>query len=237
MQKPAKPGEIVLAIPDMHLPFEHKDCFAFLAAVKSKYKPTKIVHLGDEVDYHALSNYDADPDGDGPGPEHIRAMVSMRRLYKLFPKCQVCHSNHTARPFRKAYSAGIPALFMKSYAEFFEAPPGWSWHDEVEIDDVLYCHGEGLSGPLGALKRAERRMQSTVIGHIHSDAGIQFNANSKFLIFGFNAGCLIDRRAYAFAYARHMDKKPILGAAIVDHGTPVYVPMKLSKSGRWTQCI
>ncbi len=234
MKKTVTSGDIVLAIPDMHLPFEHRDCFQFLAAVKRKYRPTKIVHLGDEVDYHALSTFDTDPDGDGPGPEHKKAMIGMRRLYELFPKCQVVHSNHTARPFRKAYSAGIPALFMRSYAEFFDAPSGWSWHAEVEIDGVLYCHGEGCSGPLGAKTRAERRMQPTVIGHLHTDAGILFNANSKHLIYGFNVGCLIDYKAYAFAYAKHIDKKPIIGAGIIDHGLPLFIPMQMRSDGRWT---
>ncbi len=225
--------EIVLVIPDIHLPFEHKDAFAFLEAVRNKYKPTKVVSLGDEVDYHALSQFDTDPDGDGPGPEHRKAMIGMRKLYKLFPECQVVHSNHTSRPFRKAFSAGIPALFMKSYAEFFEAPPGWSWHSEVEVDGVLFCHGEGCSGPTGALKRAERRMQSTVIGHLHTDAGILWNANSKHLIFGMNCGCLIDHKAYAFAYAKHIDKKPILGCGIIGYGIPFYVPLNLMANGRW----
>ncbi len=226
-------GEIVLAIPDCHFPFAHQDHLKFLAAVKTKYKPTKVVSLGDELDFHALSNYDADPDGHGSRDEFESGMKDLHRLYKLFPEAQACISNHGARPFRRAAKAGIPSLFLREYRDFMEAPRGWSWSDVVEVDGVIYIHGEGYGGPLGAIKAAQGFMQSTCVGHIHSDASIVYNANSKHLYFGFNVGCLIDRKAYAFAYSKHQAKKPILGCGIITAGVPVFVPMLLGNAGRW----
>ncbi len=225
--------EVVLAIPDCHFPFAHRDHLKFLSAVKAKYKPTKIVHLGVEMDFHALSNYDHDPDGHGPKGEFVRGMEDLKRLYAVFPKAQACISNHTARPFRQAAKAGIPSLFLREYKDFLDAPEGWSWHERVEIDGVIYCHGEGFSGALGALKCAQGNMQSSVIGHLHSYAGVLFNANPKHLFFGFNAGCLIDRDAYAFSYGKHMTNKPILGCGIISNAIPVFIPMILSRDGRW----
>ncbi len=225
-------SEIVLVIPDTHAPFTHRDALKFLAAVNKKYSPTKVVHLGDELDQHALSNYDHDPDGYGPHDEFKRGMAEVKKLYAMFPKVQVCLSNHSARPYRKAAQAGIPSLFLKEYKDFMDAPPGWSWHNKIDIDDIAYIHGEGFSGPLGALKAAQGFMQSTCVGHIHSDASIVYNANSKHLYFGFNVGCLIDRTAYAFSYSTNQVKKPILGCGIVSAGIPVFVPM-LIKNGRW----
>lgn len=225
--------ETVLAISDTQFPFAHKDYLPFLHAVKAAYSPTEVVHIGDMLDYHALSEYDPDPDGDSPGAEFKRGMRDVRNLYDLFPKVHVCLSNHDARPYRRAYKYGIPKDFLKSYGDMLDAPRGWDWGEKFEIDGVLYEHGEGLSGKLGHLKAAEQNMQSTVIGHIHSHAGIAYTANPRYLIFGFNIGCLIDKDAYAFAYGRTFRSKPVLGCGVVKEGIPIFIPMLLRKGGRW----
>lgn len=223
----------VLVISDLQIPFEHKDALAFLRWVKGRYKPNKVVNIGDEVDMHALSDYDHDPDGYSAGHELEKSLERLKAYYKMFPDTLVCTSNHTARPFRRAHKFGIPKAYLKEYHEFLKAPAGWKWADFHIIDGVRYEHGEGQSGPLGALKAALRNMQPTVIGHLHSHAGIQYTANSKHLIYGFNVGCLIDTNAYAFAYGKHSNNKPIIGVGIVEKGNPLYIPMSLDKHGRW----
>ena len=226
---------VVLAIPDLHCPFEHKDALPFLKAVKKLYKPTDVVCLGDEIDAHSLGNYDHDPDGMAAGAELEAAIDHLQDFYKLFPNVKVCTSNHTARPYRQAFKFGIPKAFLKGYSEFLAAPKGWKWADSWEVDGVIYEHGEGFSGASAAIKSADGNMQSTVIGHIHAFAGIQFSANSKHLIFGFNAGCLIDRHAYAFAYGKKIKSKPILGCGIIVNGVPTFIPLLLNSKGRWTR--
>lgn len=227
---------LVMAIPDFHAPFEHKDAYEFLKAVKRKEGPTKFVNLGDEADMHAFStNFRPDPDGDSPGHELKRAVSHLKAsLYKLSPDMLVCTSNHTARPFRKAFEFGLPKAVLKAYSEFLEAPKGWKWADHHEVDGVRYEHGEGVSGANGAIKAALQNMQSTVIGHIHAFAGIQYSANPRHLVFGFNTGCLIDKDQYAFAYGRTIRAKPILGVGLVERGVPRFIPMNLSTKGRWT---
>lgn len=225
----------ILAIPDLQYPFAHKDHLDFLQAVKEQEKPNKIVNMGDEVDFHALGDYDHDPDGFSAGMELETAIKDLEKLYKVFPKVQVCVSNHTSRPYRRAFKFGIPSAFIKSYKEFLNAPKGWEWADNFEIDGVIYEHGDapGISGSMGALKAALKNMQSTCIGHLHSYAGIQWSANAKHLIFGFNTGCLIDKDAYAFKYGKNLKDKPILGAGIIEDGIPLFIPMLLNSKGRW----
>ncbi len=223
----------VLAISDQHHPFAHRDVFAFLKGVRSKYRPDRVICLGDEIDAYGLSDYDHDPDAPAAGDEFRAAMEGMRHLYALFPKAQSCVSNHTSRPYRQAIKHGIPSVFMRSYRDFMEAPAGWSWHDFVEVDGVRYFHGEGFSGPMGALKAAQAYMQPVVIGHLHSYAGILFNANPKHLFWGMNCGCLIDRDKIAFHYGKHLTAKPILGVGLVRDGIPTFVPMTLTRHGRW----
>lgn len=225
----------VLVISDSHAPFQHKDLLPFLRTVAKKYKTDEVVHIGDEADFAAISSFDQDPDGYSAGDELKAALKELKKLYKAFPKVKVCTSNHTARPFKRAFHHGIPKVFLRSYSEFLEAPKGWQWAGSWEIDGVRYQHGEGFSGQAGALKAAMANMQSTVIGHIHAFAGIQYNANPQHLIFGMNVGCLIDKDAYAFSYGKLLVSKPIISCAVVLNGFPILIPMKLTGSGRWTK--
>ena len=163
-----KGKETVLAIGDLHAPFEHPDALEFLRWIKKKYSITKVVCMGDEIDAHALSDFDHDPDGDSPGRELERAIEHLRDFYAEFPKALVCTSNHTARPFRKAYKHGLPKALFRSYREFLQAPKGWFWDDKFEIDGVVYQHGDPFTGKDAAIKAAQSNMSSTVIGHVHS---------------------------------------------------------------------
>lgn len=223
----------VLIIPDMHAPFQHPDTVEFLKHLKKIYSPDVSVCLGDELDQHMLSNWESDPDGLSAGDELNRGVEALQPIYELFPNMLVCTSNHGSRPFRRAHKFGIPKAYIRDYSEFMRSPQGWVWKDNFEIDGVIYEHGEGFTGAQAALKAALANMQSTVIGHVHSHAGIAFSANEKHLIFGFNVGCLIDGKAYAFAYGKFHKSKPIIGAGVVDKGIPRFIPMLLGKDGRW----
>jgi hypothetical protein len=189
--------------------------------------------LGDEVDFHAISDYDTDPDGMSAGDELKAAIAALQPLYKLFPVMKVCTSNHTSRPFRKAVKVGLPSELIKPYREFLEAPKGWDWAEYWEIDEIIFEHGDPLTGATAAIKAATANSQSTVIGHVHAFAGIQWHATPRQLIFGFNVGCLIDKDAYAFAYGAKIKTKPVLGCGIIEGQVPMFIPMLLDKSGRW----
>lgn len=223
----------ILAIGDLHAPFMHQDTVAFLKWVVKKHKPNVVVQMGDEIDAHALSDYDTDPDGMSPGDELKAGIEQLQEIYKLFPDTLVCTSNHTARPYRKAFKHGIPRAFLREYGEFLEAPKGWQWADTWEVDGILFEHGEGFSGRDAAIKAAMANMQSTVIGHVHSFAGVQYSANPRHLLFGFNVGCLIDVDAYAFAYGKKHKSKPIIGVGLIVKGVPQFIPMLLDRHGRW----
>ncbi len=224
----------VLVIADSQNPFVHPDYLAFLLAVAKQYKTDTTVHVGDEVDHHALSDYDHDPDGLSPGHELTEAIESLKPFYKSFPDTKVCESNHASRIFTKAYKCGIPKAYLKDYREFLQAPDGWKWAVKWEIDGVIYKHGVGYSGTMGALNSAKDEMKPCVIGHLHSDAGILFWSNGSEVLWGMNVGCGIDEKAYAFAYSKNTRKKSILACGVVIDGKPILIQMK-TKNGRWTR--
>ena len=225
--------QTILVIPDLHVPFHHQDALAFLKAVKKKYAPTEVVCLGDFEDWHSISMHDHDPDGLSAGAELDALRNASKPFFKLFPKVKMCTSNHGSLPLRRAYKHGLPKELFKSYKDILQAPQGWVWRDYWEIDGIIFEHGDPFSGQNAAIKAAEQNMQSTVIGHVHSFAGIQYSANSRHLIFGFNVGCLINKEAYAFEYAKKIKRKPILGCGIIINGIPVFVPMLLNRQSRW----
>lgn len=225
----------ILLIPDMHMPFCHSDTWAFLKAIKKKYKPTDVVCLGDEVDFHALSYHESDPDLDSAGPELEKAIRFLKPIYKLFPRVDVLESNHGSLVYRKARTAGIPKRALRSYRDILEAPPGWRWHFDLRIrmsnGQWLYLH-HGKSGKQGALSQSEGSCSAQ--GHFHTKFHITYWRNSHGLYWDMHCGYLGDHDSLAFAYDKTNLPKGIVGAAIILNGQPQLLPMQMTSAGRWT---
>ena len=87
----------VLAIGDMHIPYHHKDSMAFLRALKKHYKGFDlVVNIGDELDQHAISMHDSNPDLPSAGDELNIAKQYIQVLYKIFPDMTLVDSNHSS---------------------------------------------------------------------------------------------------------------------------------------------
>jgi hypothetical protein len=222
---------VVMAIPDLHCPFHHADALEFLKAVQAKFHPTDIICLGDEIDAHAYSRWPKDPDGMGAGQELKAAIEALIPFYVAFPSMKVCVSNHTMRPQKMMKDIGLPAAFLPSYSTMLNAPDGWVWKEHWIIDDVRYMHGDqARGGQNGWASNSEVYHQSCVVGHWHSRAGVVYDS----AMFNLNAGCLIDKTAYAFEYARNSHKKPNLGCGLIIDGKAAhFLPMHLDANGRW----
>ncbi len=230
----------VLALPDLHIPFEHQDALAFATYVDRMWFPGNgrtVVFLGDEVDSHSISRHMPDPDGRSPRDELAEAKLRLGDWYRAFPTAHICVSNHTARPWKRAYEAGLPKEFMRSVSEVYEAPVGWKWADRWLIDGVVFEHGENVSGPMGALNAAKQNQCSTVIGHLHSFGGVVHADSFNSKMWGMNTGCLINLDSYAFHYAKTYRNKPTLGCGVIKNGVPYFVPMLCDEGGRWLKRV
>ena len=215
----------VLAISDLHAPFTHPRYFEFICDIHESHDFDEVVFLGDIVDLHALSFHEHDPDGLSPGHEIIAAKRQLRKWVEKFPEARVCIGNHDARTIRLARKAGLPMEAVKDFAEIWDTP-GWDWQWEHVINDVLYTHGTGTSGVNAAVNLANKRGMSTVIGHLHKNAGVLYGASQSRRIFGMNAGCGIDVHAYAFNYGKDFVDKPVLGAGIILDTVGYFEPME-----------
>jgi hypothetical protein len=228
---PKPEDAVVLAIPDLHCPFEHPHALLFLQAVRAKYSPTHIICLGDEVDFHAMSRYDHDPNGLSAGNELKQAKEHLIPFYKEFPEVMVCESNHTIRGHKLAFGSGLPSAFLNHIATILSAPDGWKWANHWIIDGVRYFHGDaGRSGQYAHMQYLKMFKQSLIHGHIHSFAGVNYEGHH----FGGNAGCLINEDAYAFAYGKHFPIRPSLGCMMVFGGhRATFIPMITDINGNW----
>jgi hypothetical protein len=224
----------ILVIPDMQIPFEHKDSLDFIQAVHDEIQPDVIVNVGDEVDQMALSRFDPDPEADGPGVELKKARKKLAAWFERFPEMLICESNHTARVYKAAYLAGIPEDYLRTVPEWLGAPDGWMWANSWEIDGIKFEHGDAQGGMYAARNLAVRNRKSTVIGHHHGHGAVFYVANDDEMIFGMNVGCLIDFNSIAFRYAKMSTFKPTLGCGVIREGVPQFIPMFTKKNGRWT---
>lgn len=233
MASKSKKYKSVLVISDMHHPYSHQDTLAFLKALKKKYKFDKIVCIGDEVDHHAISFHDSDPDLPSAGDELEQAIESLKPIYKLFPKMDIVESNHGSLVYRKALASGLPKAVFKSYNEILEAPKGWVWKFDIKVNTptgmVYFCHGK--SGQAGVL--ASQYGMSTCQGHYHEKAQICYISTPEKLMFDMHVGCLADDKSLALGYNKINPKRPIVSVGIIIDGIPQIVPMLLNKKGRW----
>lgn len=218
----------ILFISDLHFPFHHRNTFEFLQMLKDRYKPTRIIGLGDELDHHAMSFHDSDPDLFSAGDELKESLKYIKQLEKMFPEMTLLDSNHGSMMFRKSKHHGIPRHYLKSYNEVLGVSNKWKWVNDLVLDlpdgQQVYCH-HGKSPD--AVKTSQAMSMSHVCGHHHERFGIQYWANPNGLFFAINSGCLIDDNSYAFAYNNTNLKRPLIGTSLIIDGVPVLEAMPL----------
>lgn len=218
----------ILFISDMHIPYHHKDTLVFLEGLKRKYRPTRVISLGDEVDKHNLSYHDSDPDLHTAGKELELAKKAVKQLEAIFPVMDIVHSNHGSLVWRKAKTHGISRHYIKPYNEVLGVGPGWKWHPDITLQlpdgqNVYVHHGKTAD----AVKVSQAMGMSFVSGHFHEKFGINYWANPLGLYFAMNCGCLVDDDSLAFSYNNVNLKRPIIGTGLIIDGKPILETMPL----------
>jgi predicted phosphodiesterase len=228
----------VLVISDLHIPYHHQDAFEFLKALKKKYKPDLIVNIGDELDQHAISMHEHNPDLMSAGDELRQSKKYVTDLEKIFPEMKIVHSNHSSLVYRRALKYGLPKDYLKSYNEFLGVGKGWEWVDDLTItlsdgSRCFFTHGMAAD----VLKVAQQYGMNTVQGHYHTKFSIGYYSNPDALIWGMQVGCLINQKSMAFDYAKNFKSRFIVGCGMILDGQPKLMPMVLDRNGRWNKKI
>lgn len=217
-----KVSKNVLVIGDLHEPFCLDGYLEHCINTYHQYNCNEVVFIGDIIDNHASSYHETDPDGYNAGKELKLAIQKIQKWYQAFPKATVIIGNHDRIIMRKAYSAGVSKMWIKDYADVLNVP-GWDFKESIEIDDVLYIHGEGGE----ARARVRRDLQSVVQGHLHTKCYTDWIVGAKFKLFGMQVGCGINHTEYAMAYAKENAKPAIACGVILNGKTPINCLMEL----------
>ena len=226
----------ILLVSDMHLPYGHQDTLPFLAYLKAKYKPTRVICLGDELDKHSLSFHSHDPDLASPSDELARALPTIKQLKKMFTKMDILESNHGSLAYRRAKANGIPRGYLKSYNDVLGVDSDWVWHYEMTITlpngNKVYLH----HGKAADIKKLSTSLgMCAVSGHYHQTFKVDYWANSLGLYWGMNVGCLIDDKSLAFAYNNCNLHRPLIGTGLIIDSQPVLVPLLMDENGAWVK--
>ncbi|MCP4644789.1 MAG: hypothetical protein GY851_30385 [bacterium] len=211
-------------IGDTHLPFAMPDYLDFCAETFDRWGCDRIVHVGDLFENHSISYHETDPDGMSAGAEREAALEAALPWYKVFPVLTWIIGNHDRLPFRRAFSAGMPASMLAR--NMYDAPKGWQVAESTDIDGVLYTHGTGAGGEHGAKNLARRRGVSCVMGHFHRVGAVHYTpTHDGAMRFGLAVGCGVDHDSYAQAWSRDYGRHA-LGCGVVRHGREAhFVPM------------
>jgi hypothetical protein len=193
---------------------------------------------GDEIDNHAMSFYDSDPDLLSAGDELKAAIAALQPLYKLFPVMDLLDSNHGSLAYRKSKAHGISRKYLREYGDVLKAPPGWVWHSDLLIDlptgQKCYFH-HGIHKDI--MKVVTNRGLCVVQFHFHTEFRIGYSGTPAALLWGLQCGCLIDRKSMAFAYDNNNLGRPVIGCGIILEGQPKLLPMVLDSNGRWNKFV
>ena len=80
----------ILVISDCHFPFAHPDWHGYLTKLKSKYKPTHVIQIGDETDMHSINvSHIIDPDLPSPKDEYELAKKDLKKLDWVIKKLKI----------------------------------------------------------------------------------------------------------------------------------------------------
>lgn len=236
LQKPREfDNSRILVISDMHIPYHHPDALEFLQHLKDKHKPTRVICMGDELDKHALSYHDSDPDLSSAGDELRKSIPITKELEAMFPVMDILDSNHGSLVWRKAKTHGIPRHYIKSYNDVLGVSRDWVWHNDLTVklpngSNCYFHHGKTND----VIKLSQQMGMNCVQGHYHESFKVDYWGNPTGLFWGMQTACLINDKSYAFSYNNVNIKRPIIGTGLIIDSLPVLEPMLLGNDGRWT---
>ena len=167
-------NERIVVIPDTHHPYQDEEAIQKVLKFIKDYKPTKIIMLGDHVDFYALSRFDKDPERITSLQGEIDSVQSLfKDLRKVFKgDITYLEGNHEYRLIKYLMRNPeisslknlntVPALLgLKEY--------GIKYKKMEIIHSVIFKHGDIVRRYSGYTARGEFENEGTsgISGHTH----------------------------------------------------------------------
>ena len=216
----------ILTFGCVHIPFELPGYLSFLKKIHRKHScRDKVVCTGDLTDWHAMSRHITEPDAPSAEEEYQMMLRKVGRLTRTFPKGVLVLGNHDNVPYRQLATLGMTKSVLRDPNKLYGLARGWKVEPLYHVDpqtDVLFEHGIGSGGPLGAINTAVKKRCSYVQSHIHQYGGINYRENHVDKIFGLNVGTLSDESSLALRYAKYSTMKGVKGCGVVYSSQEAY---------------
>jgi len=224
-----KDNNSILVIADLHFPYTYKGTLDFVADTVRKEKVDRVVINGDLTDSYNFSTYSKSLGSDDVVLELKQLRKMVKKLGKIIPSYIITDSNHDARLWRKAKVAGIPREVLLPYIKLIGAEDlDWKLVPEynltVDATREQWHFTHHLSGSV--LNAANGMNTNVVLSHKHTVQGIQRAVGVRSDYWGCDTGCLIDEKSYAFSYQKLSQRKPALGALLIQEGMPRILTIK-----------
>lgn len=207
----------VLAVGDLHAPFDHPNYLRFLKEVRREYRTNDTIFIGDVLDQYALSRFGRDPDSRGSQSEWEKAREHIKKYHSEFPNSKWVLGNHDLRGLKRVTEGNVPEAWLKDITEIYGVP-SWETSYKFVIDGVDYVHGEGAGGLSGWQNFPLKLSNSVVFGHYHSIFGTRYHRSPNGQLFAAATGCGVDEEAYAFRYAKFTPQRPVIGCQVIIDG-------------------
>ena len=231
----------LLILSDTHFPYQHQNYFEWIKKIKDKVNPTQVIHIGDLVDFHSISQHLHSAELPNIKFEIKDAIKCIKKLRKIFPTpMPILWGNHDIRIQRIAEKSLIPNSFLKDINDILEIDKKWkwTWHDKLIVDlpnktKVFFTHHFKSN----VISSAKELGMSYVSGHQHTLSQLTLISSPLALNFAMCVGSSINPKSEAFKYGKNFIKRPIISVGAIINNQPVIYAMPLNDRGEWTGAL
>jgi hypothetical protein len=220
-----------LIIPDTHFPFASQRVLDAIYEWAQKYKPARVVQVGDLYDLYAHSKFPRSQNVYNPkqeeelGRKGAEAMWSEIRRILPQAECVQLIGNHDLRPLKQTL-AMMPSLehVIEKYLQELMTFPGVKLigdpRQEYECEGVQYIHG--YRSGFGAHLR--QTLVNTVHGHDHK-LGVAFHRVRGQTLWELHSGFAGDSESKVFHYTPQKSTQEMPGFGFLDERGPRAIPV------------
>jgi predicted phosphodiesterase len=215
----------IALVADTHPPFHDPRAVHLACKLIEAFKPDELVHLGDGIDFYAVSSFDKNPERVDKLQQEIDAAVSVNKLLSSAAgdaSCYYLEGNHDQRWLRYLYRhpevSQLEVLRFSNLLKLEES--GWQLGGEEReyfAQRLVVKHGNRVSkhSAYSARYALEQHhfQQSVAVGHTHRQ-GYHVVTGPRLMVAGWEIGCLCSLEP---EYTRHPNWQ--LGLAFVSGGS------------------
>lgn len=232
--------ERLLIVPDTHVPYHDRRAVDLVLAAGEKFKPDRVIHMGDLGDFYEISDYVKDPTRAFAFDEEVEQCRLVRSAFdalgaKRKDFIEGNHENRLPRYLKKQAPELFGAVTVDGLLKLTEND--WSitpYEDSLKVGSVYFTHaGSGTSGRYSTARAVDEFQESVVIGHHHSQAWlVEGDALGNHHV-GAQFGWLGDERFVDYTKRVKVRRKWSLGFGLGYHnkrtGTIYLVPCPIVK--------